>query len=98
MKKASQLFENYETSVFKTVETNARNEWGKLVGEIVEKINKGRIGTKYKPVNNGMILKKVKGFDTNTLRDFVYECEKSTCFSKCFFGKLKKRVINSPTT
>lgn len=72
------------------VQTNAKNEWGELIGEIVERINKGRVGTKYKPVTTGSILKKLKGFDTNTLRDFVKECKKSTCFSKCFYGKLKK--------
>lgn len=70
--------------------TSARNEWGELVGEVVERINQGRIGTKYKPVTTGIILKKVKGFDTNQLRDFVTECKKSTCFSQCFYGKLKK--------
>jgi len=66
-----------------------RNEWGELIGEIVERINAGRTGTKYKPVTAGSILKKLKGFDTNTLRDFVKECDKSTCFSQCFYGRLK---------
>jgi len=80
----------FEKPMFGIVQTNARNEWGQLIGEIVDKINAGRIGTKYKPVTNGIILKKVKGFDTNTLRDFVGECKKSTCFSQCFYGKLKK--------
>lgn len=72
-------------------ETKARNEWGELIGEIVDKVNSGRLGTKYKPVTTGVILKKVKGFDTNQLRDFVTECKKSTCFSQCFYGKLKKK-------
>jgi hypothetical protein len=71
------------------VETKATSEWQFLIGEIVEKINKGRVGTKYKPVTPGIIVKKVKGFDTNTLRDFVSECKKSTCFSQCFYGRLK---------
>jgi hypothetical protein len=73
------------------VETKATSEWQFLIGEIVDKINKGRVGTQYKSVTNGIILKKVKGFDTNTLRDFVSECKKSTCFSKCFYGKMKKK-------
>ena len=72
-------------------ETKARNEWGELIGQIVDKINAGRVGTKYKPVTTGIILKKVKGFDTNQLRDFVTECKKSTCFSQCFYGKLKRK-------
>ena len=71
--------------------TTAKNEWGELIGMIVDRINQGRIGTEYKPVTKGAILKKVKGFDTTTLRDFVTECSKSTCFSKCFYGKLKKK-------
>ena len=71
-------------------ETQARNEWGSLIGEITEKINAGREGTKYKPVTTGAILKKVKGFNTNQLRDFVTECKKSRCFSECFYGRLKK--------
>ena len=75
--------------------TNARNEWGSLIGEITDRINKGREGTKYKPVTTGIILKKVKGFDTNQLRDFVTECKKSTCFSQCFYGKLKKKTALS---
>jgi hypothetical protein len=70
--------------------TTAKNEWGELIGFIVDRINEGRKGTKYKPVTTGIILKKVKGYDTNTLRDFVTECKKSGCFSKCFYGKLKK--------
>jgi hypothetical protein len=73
------------------VETNARNEWAELIGIIVDKINAGRVGTKYKPVTTGIILKKLKGFDTNTLRDFVKECDKSTCFSQYFYGKMKKK-------
>lgn len=71
-------------------ESKARNEWGELVGEIVGRVNAGRVGTKYKPVTPGIILKKLKGFDTNQLRDFVIECKKSRCFSECFYGKLKK--------
>jgi hypothetical protein len=67
----------------------ATSEWNELIGIIVDKINAGRVGTIYKPVTPGMIVKKVKGFDTNTLRDFVTECKKSTCFSQCFYGKLK---------
>lgn len=90
MKKPSQLFENYQTSAFREVET-ARNEWGQLIGEIVEKINAGRLGTKYPPVTNGIILKKVKGMKTDTLRDFVKSCTHSTNFSQCFYGKLKKK-------
>lgn len=73
--------------------TKAKNEWGELIGEIVDKVNAGRVGTKYKPVTTGIILKKVKGFDTNTLRDFVKSCTQSGCFSKCFYGKLKSRKI-----
>lgn len=80
----------FEKPMFEQV-TNARNEWGSLIGEITDRINKGREGTKYKPVTTGIILKKVKGFDTNQLRDFVTECKKSTCFSQCFYGKLKKK-------
>ena len=30
--------------------TTARNERGELIGEIVDKVNAGRVGTKYKPV------------------------------------------------
>lgn len=71
--------------------TTARNEWGQLIGEIVEKINAGRVGTKYPPVTNGIILKKVKGMKTDTLRDFVKLCTQSRCFSECFYGKLKKK-------
>lgn len=71
------------------IQTNAKNEWAYLIGEIVEKINEGRVGTKYKPVTTGSILKKVKGFDTNTLRDFVKSCTQSGNFSQCFYGKLK---------
>ena len=80
----------FEKPMFEQV-TNARNECGSLIGEITDRINKGREGTKYKPVTTGIILKKVKGFDTNQLRDFVTECKKSTCFSQCFYGKLKKK-------
>lgn len=69
---------------------SAKNEWGELIGEILDKINKGREGTKYKPVTKGKILKDVKGFDTDSLRDFVSECKKSDSFSWCFYGKLKK--------
>lgn len=89
MKTASQLFDNYKTSVYKQ-QVTAKNEWGELIGTIVKKINEGRKETKYKPVEKGKILRDVKGFDTDSLRDFVTECEKSTNFGWCFYGKLKK--------
>ena len=81
----------FQKPMFELVQSNAKNEWGELIGEIVDKINKGRVGTKYKPVEKGEILKRVKGFKTDTLRDFVTECKKSDNFGWCFYGKLKKK-------
>ena len=76
---------------FQIQKTTAKSEWSELIGEIVDKINEQRKGTIYKPVTPGLIAKKVKGFETNSLRDFVKKCKGSGCFSKCFFGVLKKK-------
>ncbi len=84
------ISEYFEKPMFNTVVV-ASSEWNELIGIICDKINAGRVGTIYKPVTPGMIVKKVKGFKTNDLRDFVKECDKTTCFSKCFYGKLKKK-------
>ena len=94
MKKASELFENYETNAFREVEKKANSQRAELLETIITKINAERVGTKYKPVTPIMIAVKLKGIPTGELVGFVKSCQQSKSFGQCFFGKLKKKEKN----
>ncbi|HYF04600.1 MAG TPA: hypothetical protein VEA59_00345 [Patescibacteria group bacterium] len=72
-------------------ELNFVNERQVVVQDFVDKINVGRIGTKFKPVTwsqiNGL-TSHLKGFE---LKHFYQECSKKNNFSSYFFWSLKKR-------
>lgn len=66
------------------------NERQYIIQQFVDEINKGREGTKFKPVTwkqiNGMVAH-LKGFELN---HFFVSCKKAKTFSSYFFYKLKK--------
>jgi hypothetical protein len=57
-----------------------------LIGEITDKLNLARKGTKWKPLTYAAVGVKVKHVKTPDLRDFFFQCEKSDNFSRCFWG------------
>lgn len=71
-------------------QTTARNEREELIENIRARLNSQREGTQYKPLPFMAVATKLKGMDTKELYGFYKECNDSGCFSKCFFGKLKK--------
>ena len=69
--------------------TKIVNERQHLLSIAVERINAERAGTKWKPVQPKRIAIMTSHVPMNDLRDFIYQCEKSTEFGRCFFGRLK---------
>ena len=69
--------------------TKITNERQQLNSIAVERINRERIGTKYKQLKPSAIAFKTSHLSMNDLRDFIYQCEKSPEFGRCFFGRLK---------
>jgi hypothetical protein len=72
------------------VKTSHRAE---IIKEMVDLINKERVGTIYKPVTGKGIAMKVSHIkDLFTLGWFLQEGKKQSSFSKFFFGKLKQKT------
>jgi len=83
------LFAGYELPKPKV---NDRDERSYYIRMFMEKINAGRVGTKYKPLSFVGVQQKLKHLSDFDVKWFYYECEKAKCgFSKCFFGALKER-------
>lgn len=64
-----------------------------LINEFIERINKERIGTKYKPVTaKGIALKiNMNPFLKQSwqLESFLKQCKRAKSFGSCFYGSLK---------
>lgn len=70
--------------------STANSERAMIVGDILERLNTERIGTKWKPLTARAVAIKVGHVPTNELRDFYKACTIADCgFSKAFFGRLK---------
>lgn len=71
---------------------------GELIGMFLEKLNEGRIGTKYPPINVkrlAVMLSPIKS--TSDLRAFYGECLAAKNFSSYFFWRYKiARESQSP--
>lgn len=63
-----------------------------LIETIISRINKERVGTKWKPLSPIAVAIKLKGVKTGRLVGFVKECSDSKSFGACFFGQLKKKL------
>ena len=84
---ASSLFGNYKLPERKAKIVNERQA---ILAEALEKINRDRVGTKYKPMTGKGIAMKVAHVSTPDLKDFLMQCGKyKGGFSKCFFGSLR---------
>lgn len=70
--------------------SKVKSQRGELIGLFLEKLNQGRIGTKYPPIKAGRIavmLSPIKS--TSDLRAFYGECDQAKNFSSYFFWKYK---------
>ena len=81
-----QLTEGYSIKKENTKITNKRQF---VLSEILQKLNKQREGTVYKPITPKTLAMKIAHVKTPDLEIFHYQCEKSKNYSKCFFGRLK---------
>lgn len=68
-----------------------RSERELIVTEVVEKLNKERVGSKFRPTGYMAVFMKVRHLSDFDLKWHVRECEKTSNFSKCFFGRLKTK-------
>ena len=66
-----------------------------LIQQFVDRINQGRLNTKYKPVTaqqlNCRYLWTMSTFDLDV---FYKRCLESRNFSKCFFGSFKEKPVS----
>lgn len=67
------------------------SERQELVQQFTDKINVERIGTKWKPATWGQVNGLVRHLKEADLYWLFGQCEKSTSFSKKFFGILRDR-------
>jgi hypothetical protein len=70
--------------------SKVKSQRGELIGMFLEKLNEGRIGTKYPPIKVGrlaVMLAPIKS--TSDLRAFYGECSQAKNFSSYFFWKYK---------
>jgi hypothetical protein len=80
-----------DPSMYLRVTTKARNEREEIIENIREQLNKGREGTKYKPLTFVAVKLKITHLDDWDLKFFYDKCKKAKSFGGCFFGELKKR-------
>ncbi len=70
--------------------TKIVNERQAIIAEFVERINKERIGTRWKPVTGKGIAMKLSHLKKDDLLYFLSECKSARCgFGSAFFGSLK---------
>jgi len=67
-----------------------RSERQEIIQRFVDKINKGRKNTPFKPVTAARINFLLSHLKIMDLRWFYDRCRRAKNFSKCFFGSLKK--------
>lgn len=79
--------------VFSLRKTKITNKRQYILSQIIDEINKERLGTKWKPVFPKSVAIKTSHLSIPDLEYFFSDCldYKNRCgsFSKCFFGKLK---------
>lgn len=85
--------------LFEIQKTKITNERQFVIKQILEEINKERIGTKYKPMTGRGVAMKVSHIPTKDLYYLLSICKdsKNRCgsFSKCFFGSLKVKDLTT---
>jgi len=94
MKPFSEITKNIAPQGSETPIQPTSNDIGSMpYNEVVEmfrrEINKGRVGTKYKPMTFIAMREKVKHLTKQDLHFLMKACERGESFSKVFFGSLK---------
>ena len=81
------LFAHYN---FEQPKTNAQSERADIIRQLVEGINRERIGTQWKPVQPRVVAIKVGHLKTNAdLYYLLSICKNAKSFGACFFGSIK---------
>lgn len=76
--------------LFQPKQTKANSERALITSEFVERINRERKGTKWKPVTPRAVAIKTAHLSLQDMYYFLSVCKQSRSgFSKCFFGLLK---------
>ena len=88
MKQISELIKN---KTFGKQQGQPRNEREEFLQLSLEKINKSRVGTKYKPLSFLSLKLKVKYLTDKDLKYHYFQCKKSDNFSRLFFGLLRTK-------
>ena len=69
----------------------AKHPYQKLVDICYARINESRTTAGYKPITYARLTKELSMFGgLDRKRAVLKECSQSHCFTKCFYGKLKK--------
>ena len=89
MEKGRELFSFASYILPERQETKITNERQAIIKDILDEINKERVGTEWKPITAKAVAMKVAHLSTNDLRYFFSVCKKADHFGKCFFGRLK---------
>lgn len=67
------------------------NERQEVIQRFVDKINRDREGTKYKPVTWPQINGQLRNTSVGNLKLFYKQCQQQKCFSSFFWWKLKQK-------
>jgi len=76
---------------FEKKQGQPRNEREEFLNLALERINKSRQGTKYKPLTYMGLKMKVKHLSDQDLKYHYHQCLKSDNFPRLFFGLLKTK-------
>jgi hypothetical protein len=74
---------------YQPVTTNIVNERQFVLSEILEQINKERVGTKWKPMTGRGLAIKTSHLSLSDLKYHHYQCLKAESYGRLFFGLLK---------
>lgn len=87
-----QISEILKNKTFGKQQGQPRIEREEFLQLCLERINKDRIGTKYKPLPFLALKLKVKHITDEDLKYHYFQCIKSDNFSRLFFGLLKPKI------
>ena len=85
-----QIGEILKNKTFGKKQGQPRNEREEFLQLCLERINKDRIGTKYKPLSFLALKLKTQYLSDKDLKWLYFHCEKSDNFSRLFFGLIRE--------
>lgn len=72
--------------------SNIRSERASIVQDFVERLNKEREGTQYKPLSPRSVAVKMAHLSLEDLYWFYKNCDNASCgFSRAWWGSLKRK-------